>query len=74
MDKLKPKTKTKMFFVDVNEKFNNFFVQFEKGGTRKHFLEGEKKFQVPFLKCIAKSKCHQQKIWFLVFTFNIFNE
>ena len=48
-----------------------FYVQtFEKGWQEYVFLEGKKKFSFPlFQKCIKKSKCQQQQICNLVFSF-----
>ena len=68
--KLKLKTKNQNIFCWCKWKFDNFLIHFWIRGTRKRFLEGEKSFLFPlFQKCIKKSKCQQQKIWYLVFSF-----
>ena len=67
MDILKPKTKTRnqkpKYFCWCKWKFDDFFIHFWLGRTRKHFFRRGKKFSCPpFLK----SKCWQQNI--LVFS------
>ena len=48
--KLKQKNKSKIFFVGVNENLTTFlfFYTLWVGGTREHFLEGEKISGPPF--------------------------
>ena len=56
LDKLKPKTKTKIkiFFVGVNENSTPFLYTLNRGEKKTLFLEGERSFLVLLFKVYNK--------------------
>ena len=58
------KSKTKKIVCVPKWKFNNILYTLNRGDNKTFFRRGKEVFLSPFLKCITKSKCQHQNLFF----------